>query len=126
MINGGKIALRQVNTFNNTFAVAGQNVLSIDNYDVVSVSSKNASNYEKKPANPSITLEMKGGRSCNCKIKSEENKLSNFDKSSELASSKDQFSDKDSVAKSVSHTEDNIEDIKAINAISLHNVESYR
>ena len=90
-------------TNNNTFTMAGQNVLNIDNYDAISVSSKNNSKSSKSKK---VTIEAKGGRECACKTKTEENRLSNFDKSSDLASSKGQFSDKGSFDnKNMSHTE---------------------
>lgn len=91
----------------NTFTITGQNVLNIDGYDAVSISSKNASNKSKNASNRSkqVPLELpKVNRSCACKFKTEEHKISGCDKisnksrSSELASSKDQFSDKESLS----------------------------
>ena len=109
----------------NTLAMAGHNVLNIENYDAISVSSKNASNASKKRNSQNIDVESREVmRSCACKTKTEENRLSSNDKSSELASSKDQFSDKESVFnRNLSQSDDHADEL---NSMSLQNVESQR
>lgn len=118
-----KIAMRT----SNTFTMTGQNVLNIENYDAISVSSRNTSQKERVKTNQHGPVEPKG-RSCACKTKTEENKFSSIDKNSEVASSKGQFSDKDSVSNSVikgnmSHSEENVADI---NTFSMQNVDTFR
>lgn len=40
----------------NTFAMTGQNILNIDNYDAISVSSRNASNKERIKTNQHVPV----------------------------------------------------------------------
>ncbi len=102
-----------------TFALAAQNIIKVDSYDASSVSSKHVSNRShgknSMKGNEVSSSQIRSGRSCACKIKTEENKLSNYDRSSELASSKDKFSDKSSIYnRNMSHNEDPLADLQSI------------